>query len=231
MTETGLNPNLKTWQRITKNPDVVDNLYAISPELVGMFGNMGRFDNPFSYAVYGEFAAMELGPNKIPVRRKLKPDEIVRNNQIRDGWAEYWQARDVVEDRVIELGYSSLQVKDAEPLRKILDEAAAKLEQRYLAWGEERKLYMDKLPAFIQGARIIVSNAEIVEEDSTIAALSEYLQVRDFIASELKLTSNNEAREQLRQIGYGAAFKLRQKDIGFADMYDQYFDRDDFREI
>ena len=231
MTETGLNPNLKTWQRITKNPDVVDNLYAISPELVGMFGNMGRFDDPFSYAVYGEFAAMELGPNKIPVRRKLKPDEIVRNNQIRDGWAEYWQARDVVEDRVIELGYSSLQVKDAEPLRKILDEAAAKLEQRYPAWGEERKLYMDKLPAFIQGARIIVSNAEIVEEDSTIAALSEYLQVRDFIASELKLTSNDEAKEQLRQIGYGAAFKLRQKDIGFADMYDQYFDRDDFREI
>ena len=231
MTETGLSPNLKTWQRITKNPDVVDNLYAISPELVGMFGNMGRFDDPFSYSVYGEFASMKLGPNGIPVRRKLKPDEIVRNNQIRDGWAEYWQARDVVEDRVIELGYSSLQVKDAEPLKNILDEAASKLEQRYPAWGEERKLYMDKLPAFIQGARIIVSNAEIVEDDSTVAALSEYLQIRDYIASELKLTSNDEAREQLRQIGYGAAFKLRQKDIGFADMYDQYFDRDDFREI
>ena len=231
MTETNLSPNLKTWQRITKNPDVVDNLYAISPELVGMFGNMGRFDDPFSYSVYGEFASMKIGPNGIPVRRKLKPDEIVRNNQIRDGWAEYWQARDVVEDRVIELGYSSLQVKDAEPLKNILDEAASKLEQRYPAWGEERKLYMDKLPAFIQGARIIVSNAEIVEDDSTVAALSEYLQVRDYIASELKLTSNDEAREQLRQIGYGAAFKLRQKDIGFADMYDQYFDRDDFREI
>lgn len=231
MTETNLSPNLKTWQRITKNPDVVDNLYAISPELVGMFGNMGRFDDPFSYSVYGEFASMKIGPNGIPVRRKLKPDEIVRNNQIRDGWAEYWQARDVVEDRVIELGYSSLRVKDAEPLQNILDEAASKLEQRYPAWGEERKLYMDKLPAFIQGARIIVSNAEIVEDDSTVAALSEYLQVRDYIASELKLTSNDEAREQLRQIGYGAAFKLRQKDIGFADMYDQYFDRDDFREI
>ena len=231
MTETGLSPNLKTWQRITKNPDVVDNLYAISPELVGMFGNMGRFDDPFSYSVYGEFASMKIGPNGIPVRRKLKPDEIVRNNQIRDGWAEYWQARDVVEDRVIELGYSSLRVKDAEPLQNILDEAASKLEQRYPAWGQERKLYMDKLPAFIQGARIIVSNAEIVEDDSTVAALSEYLQIRDYIASELKLTSNDEAREQLRQIGYGAAFKLRQKDIGFADMYDQYFDRDDFREI
>lgn len=231
MTETNLSPNLKTWQRITKNPDVVDNLYAISPELVGMFGNMGRFDDPFSYSVYGEFASMKIGPNGIPVRRKLKPDEIVRNNQIRDGWAEYWQARDVVEDRVIELGYSSLRVKEAEPLQNILDEAASKLEQRYPAWGEERKLYMDKLPAFIQGARIIVSNAEIVEDDSTVAALSEYLQVRDYIASELKLTSNDEAREQLRQIGYGAAFKLRQKDIGFADMYDQYFDRDDFREI
>jgi len=231
MTETSLSPNLKTWQRITKNPDVVDNLYAISPELVGMFGNMGRFDDPFSYSVYGEFSSMKLGPNQIPVRRKLKPTETIRNNQIRDGWSEYWQARDVIESKVIELGYSSLQVNDAEPLRNILDDAAEKLEARYPAWGEERKLYMDKLPAFIQGARIIVSNAEIVEDDSTVAALSEYLQVRDLIASELQLTSDNDAREELRQIGYAAAFKLRQKDIGFADMYDQYFDRDDFREM
>lgn len=231
ITETGLNPNLKTWERITKNPDIVDSLYAIDPELVGMFGNMGRFDDPFSPAVYGEYAAMELGPNGIPVRRKLKPEEIVRNNQIRDGWTEYWQARDVVEERAIELGYSSLQVKEAEDLRNILDEAAAKLEARYPAWGEERKLYMDKLPAFIQGARIIVSKPELVGEDSTVAALSEYLQIRDYIASELKLTSDDDAREQLRQIGYEAAFKLRQKDIGFADLYDQYLDRDDFREI
>ena len=231
VTETGLNPNLKTWQRITKNPDVVDDLYAIDPELVGMFGNMGKFDDPFSYAVYSEFANMKLGPNGIPVRRKMKPEEIVRNNEIRDGWNDYWRVRDLVEEKVVSLGYSSLQVKEAEPLRNVLDNAAAKLTERYPAWGEERKIYTDKLPAFIQGARIIASKGNLVEEDSTVAALSEYLDIREMISSQLSLTSDRDTREQIKQVGYAAAFKLRQKDIGFADLYDQYLDRDDFREI
>jgi hypothetical protein len=57
--ETKLQPNLATWQKITKNKDLVNDLYAIDPELVGMFGNMGSFDDPFSYAVYGEFGALD----------------------------------------------------------------------------------------------------------------------------------------------------------------------------
>jgi len=122
-------------------------------------------------------------------------------------------------------------VNEAEPLRNILNDAAAKLTKRYPAWGEERKIYTDKLPAFIQGARIIASKGNLVEEDSTVAALSEYLDIREMISSQLSLTSDRDAREQIKQVGYAAAFKLRQKDIGFADLYDQYLDRDDFREI
>ena len=230
-TETKLQPNLKTWERIYSNKDLVNKLYAIDPELVGMFGNMGTFDDPFSRAVYGEFGSMKIGPNDARVRRQMKPDEIIRNNQIKDGWAEYWRVKDYVEDKAEQLGYSSLQVKEAAPLRDILDEAGIKLAERYPAWGEERKLYEDKLPAFIQGARIIVQNAELLDEDSTIRALNDYLLVREKISGLLADEKDKDTREQLKLIGYEAAWKLRQRDVGFADLYDQYLDRDDFRKI
>lgn len=229
--ETGLSPNLRTWQRITSNKETVDKLYSIDPELVGMFGNMGRFDDPFSYAVYGEFGRLKLGPTQVPVRRRLTPDEIVRNNEIKDGWADYWAVKDYVEDKAISLGYSSLQVQDAKPLRDELEKAEAKISERYPAWGEERRIYESKLEAFIVGARTMVENAELVNEDSTIAALADYLQVREEIVNALDGVTDRDQREALRQIGYKAAFDLRQRDIGFADFYDQYLSRDDFRKV
>jgi hypothetical protein len=230
-TETKLQPNLSTWQKITKNPETVDRLYAINPELVGMFGNMGSFDDPFSYSVYGEFQNMRIGPNQAKVSRKMTPQEIIRNNQLKDGWSEYWQVKDYVEEQVIKNGYSSLQVKDAEPFRQILEDAAVKLGERYPAWGEERKSYEDKLPDFINGARIIAENPELVGEDTTIATLRDYLEVREYVSDALKNTDDQDARDELKLVGYEAAWKLRQKDIGFADFYDQYLYRDDFRSI
>lgn len=230
-TETKLQPNLKTWQRISKNKDIVDKLYAIDPELVGMFGNMGTFDDPFSRAVYGEFGRMTIGPNDARVRRMMKPDEIIRNNQVKDGWTEWWQIKDYVEEKVIKLGYSSLQVDEAEPLRQILDRAASDIGAKYPAWAEERKSYDDKLPAFIQGARVIVQNGELMDEDPTVAALSDYLDVREYISEALSQTKDNDQRKQLKLIGYKAAWDLRQADVGFADFYDQYLYRDDFRKL
>ena len=230
-TETKLQPNLSTWQKITKNPDTVDRLYAINPELVGMFGNMGSFDDPFSYSVYGEFQNMRIGSNQSKVSRKMTPQEIIRNNQLKDGWSEYWQVKDYVEEAVIKQGYSSLQVKEAQPLRDILEEAAVKLSERYPAWGEERKSYEDKLPDFINGARIIAENPELVGEDTTVATLRDYLEVREYVSSALSNTDDQDSRDQLKLIGYEAAWKLRQRDIGFADFYDQYLYRDDFRSI
>lgn len=229
--ETKLQPNLETWQRITKNPDLVNNLYAIDPELVGMFGNMGSFDEPFSYAVYGEYAVSGIGPEGTKVRRRLTPDEIVRNNEIKDGWRDYWLVKDAAEQKAIDAGYSSLQVDDAADIRAVLDGAEAKIAERYPAWGEERKLYQDKLPAFIQGARIIAKNAELVGEDTTVAALRDYLQIRDKVAASLEGVRDKDLRKEIKEIGYAAAWKLRQQDIGFADFYDQYLSRDDFRKV
>lgn len=231
VTETKLRPNLATWERITKNPDLVDKLYNINPELVGMFGNMGSFDDPWSYAVYGEFSNMRLGPGQVRVRRKMTPEEIVKNNEVIDGWKAYWQVKDYVEDKAISSGFSSLQVKEAEGLRKVLDDAETEIAQKYPGWKLERDVYTDKLPDFIKGARIMVENAELINEDKTIAALADYLETREYIADALSRIDDRESREQLRQIGYAAAFELRQRDIGFADFYDQYLDRDDFRKV
>jgi len=229
--ETKLNPNLTTWARITKNRDLVNELYGISPELVGMFGNMGSFDDPYSYAVAGEYVGLSIGYDGKKISRKLRPDEINRNNEIADGWASYRKVKDAVEDRAIELGYSSLQVNDAEPLREILEKAEDDLKERYPAWRFERDQYADKLGLFINGARKIVENGAIMEEDSTIRALSSYLEIRDEVSSALSSQTDRETKEMIRQVGYAAAFKLRQQDIGFADFYDQYLFKDDFRRL
>jgi hypothetical protein len=228
--ETKLQPNLATWQKITKNPDLVDDLYAIDPELVGMFGNMGSFDDPFSYAVYGEFGSMRIGPEQTRVRRKMTPDEILRNNQIKDGWRDYWLVKDAAEEKAIQLGFSSLQVNDAEELRNIIDKAEAQISERYPAWGEERQIYTDKLPAILQGVNKIIQNADLVDEDSTVTALKDYMVIRQEIRNSLAETDDDSRRKEIKEIGYAAAFKLRQRDIGFADFYDQYLYRDDFRE-
>jgi len=229
--ETGLNPNLKTWSRIVENPSLVRDLYNINPELVGMFGNMGSFDDPFSYAVYGEFSGMKIGSDGKPVRSKLKPDQVLRNNQVVDGWSEYFQLMDAIESKVVQSGFSSLQVKDAQPLRDIRDETIALLSVKYEAWGQERSSYENSLPDFIVGARILVKNSTILNEDSTMRALSDYLTLREAISDKLSQTSDSDIRNSLKDIGYAAAFDLRQSDIGFADFYDKYLSSDDFRKI
>ena len=229
--ETKLNPNLKTWQRITKNKDLVADLYEIDPELVGMFGNMGSFDDPFSYAVYGEFAQHPPGRDGKPVRRKLRPKEIARNNEIRDGWTAYWKVKDYAEEKVLAAGLSSLQVKAAKPIRDSLEQSEALITQRYPAWGEERQVYTEKLPLFILGARKIVESARLMDEDSTVASLADYLQIREEISARLRNVNDPETRAQIREVGYAVAFQLRQQDIGFADFYDQYLARDDFRKV
>lgn len=229
--ETKLNPNLKTWQRITKNKDLVADLYDIDPELVGMFGNMGSWDDPFSYAVYGEYSRYSPGRGGEPIRRRLTPSEVARNNEIRDGWVTYWKVRDAAEEKVLAAGLSSMQVKEAKPISDWLDEAEKTIEQRYPAWGQERTIYTEKLPLFIMGARTIVQNSELMDDDSTVRTLSEYLQMREMVSGYLSNETNPDVRAKIREAGYATAFQLRQRDIGFADFYDQYLARDDFREV
>lgn len=231
LNETQLNPNLKTWQRITKNKDVVQELYALDPKLVGMFGNMGSWDDPFSYAVYGEYGQHSVDGTGKPVRRRLRPDEIARNNEIADGWRSYWKVKDYLEEKVAAAGLSSLEVDAAKPYKDILDNTEELLKEQYRAWGQERTFYVEMIPRFVQGARIIVQNGDIMEEDSTVRTLAGYMQVRDFVSQKLQDTTDQDAREQLKQIAYTAAFELRQQDIGFADFYDQYLARDDFRKV
>jgi hypothetical protein len=228
-TETRLQPNLKTWKRITENKDFVDRLYNIDPKLVGMFGNMGSWTDPFSYAVYGEFAGTTIGGK--PIRERLTPRELVGRNEIADGWRQWGIVKDAAEERAIQLGLSSLQVKGAQFLRDILDEAEAELKAKYPAWATEKEAYNAEWPKFIQGARLMVENADLLNEDPTVYALFQYLQVREAIVEKLKSVDNNDARKAIKELGYAAAFQLRQTDIGFADFYDQYLSSDDFRDI
>ena len=228
-TPTGLKPNLKTWERIYKNKDLVNQLNGINPKLVGMFGNMGSFEDPFSYAVYGEFTGTTIDGD--PIRKKLTPRQIVQNNEIADGWREWNVIMDAAEDKIFSLGLSSMQVDGASNIQDILRKAEDDLSKKYSAWGIEKETYSDNLGDFINGARIIVQNGDLLDEDSTVSSIRDYLQIREAIVEKLSTVDNNDARKAIKQIGWTAAFELRQNDIGFADFYDQYLASDDFREI
>ena len=228
-TPTQLKPNLKTWERIYKNPDMINQLNSVNPKLVGMFGNMGSFEDPFSYAVWGEYSGTYIDGK--PIREQLRPREIARNNQIADGWREWNIYKDTAENRAIELGYSSLQVDAAKNLRDMLAKVESDLSAKYPAWGEEKEDYESNLGDFIIGARIIVQNADLVDEDTTVSKIKDYLELREVVSAKLATVKDDKARKAIKEMGYAIAFELRQTDIGFADFYDQYLAFDDFREI
>lgn len=231
VSQYGVQPNLSTWQKIYKNPDLIGQLSNIDPELVGMFANMGSWDDPFSYSVYGEFKTMTIGDDGKPLRHSMTPEQIVRNNEIADGWRQWRLVTAGVEEKAAAAGFKSVQQKGAEQFQQILDDAEAELKTTYPAWGQEKEVYADKLPLFISGARLMVENGNLVGEDTTIRALSEYLKVRDYVARMKDRTDDRDTRAALNQIGYAAAAELRQQDIGFADFYDRYLVRDDFRVV
>ena len=231
--ETGLSPNLRTWDRITKNKDLVSELNRIDPKLVGMFGNMGNFDDPFSFAVYGEYFRHSVTPDGRPIARKLTPSEVADLNEVQDGWKAYFEIKDMIEEAAISKGYSGYTVKGAEPLEELLQQARGDIAERYPAWGFVQDSMTTMLPNYIRGARILVQNAELVDEDSTIEALAKYLNIREQTVDALSKIPENrtEERRQVKNLAYAAAFELRQSDIGFADFYDMYLDRDNFQKV
>lgn len=227
ISDTGLKPNLATWQKISKNPDIVRSLNDIDPQLVGMFGNMGSFDDPFSYSVYGEYRNMTIGDSGKPVSHQMTPDQIVKSNEIADGWRQWHQIKAAVEAKAVSMGETPTKLPDS--LQAIQDAAEQKLMAKYPAWGIEKQAYVDKFPLFLQGARIMVQNSALVNEDKSMSVLAEYLKIRDAVAAKKAQATGKESRAQIDQIGYQAAAALRNKDIGFADFYDQYLSKDDFR--
>ena len=227
ISETGLKPNLATWQKVQGNPDIVRELNNISPELVGMFGNMGNFDDPFSYSVYGEFRNMTIGDSGKSVSHQMTPDQIVKSNEIADGWREWHQVKAAVEEKAVQMGETPTKLPDN--LQAILDTSEKRLMSKYPSWATERQLYKDKLPLFLKGARVMVQNSALVNEDKSMSVLAEYMQIRDLVAAKKAATTDEDTKKQIDQIGYQAAADLRNKDIGFADFYDQYLSKDDFR--
>ena len=223
----GVQPTLSAWQKISGNPDLVEQLDGIDPELVGMFANMGSFDDPYSYSVYGEFKHMRIGDDGKPVRGQRSPDSLIRNNEISDGWREWTAFKEQINEQAVTAGFKSAQ--SSEEFKSILDEGEARLKERFPAWGDEKDVYTDKLPLFIKGARILVDNASLVNEDSTISALREWIQTRDYIAKQKDAAKGDDEKRQWVALGVEAAAVLRDSDIGFADLFDHYLSDDDFR--
>lgn len=227
--ETELSPTLATWQKITENPDLVDRLYEIDPSLVGMFGNVGNYDDPFSYSVYGEYRNMKIGNRT--VKQNLTPEQIVRNNEIIDGWNEHRAVKALLEDAAIRAGYTSINSKGAEAFKRELEDAEKQIAKRWPAWGDEQGTYTEMLPLYIKGSRILADNPDSVGEPEFTSTLREWLTIREQIAEAKAATNDDDLKREIVALGAEAAAALRDTNIAFADFYDRYLARDDFRTV
>lgn len=227
----GLQPNLSTWEKLQGNPELVAQLNNIDPQLVGMFANMGSWDDPFSYSVYGEFKNTTIGKDGKPIKDQLDPQALLKNNEVTDGWVAKRELESTLESQARLAGHKSLNVVGAKPWLDLLREGEERIAERYPLWGIEKETYKEQWPKFIAGARIIVQNKGLVGEDTTVGLIDQYLQLRDYIAGERAKTSDDDLRAQLTELGYQKAAELRGMDIGFADFYDRYLVYDDFREL
>lgn len=225
----GIQPTLSAWQKINSNPELVAELRAIDPALVGMFANMANFDDPFSYSVYSELGSLTFAGDGKPVRSQLTPEMLQRNNEIQDGWREWNLIVDTLNSEANKGGKKTYKSFDG--LEAIADREMAKLIERYPAWGQEKVAFEEKFPTFIVGARVLVQNATLVGESPTMKVLAEYLYLRDTIAYKRRSTDDDDKKAKLNELAYEYVEELRNKDIGFADLYDRYLARDDFRVI
>lgn len=227
--EYGIAPTLSAWQKINSNEDLMRELSELGPEVVGMYANIGSFDDPFSFSTYSELGNLTIGTDGKPVRSQRDPYSLWRNNQVMDGWDQWRGITEVLDDKAAKLGKDSYRHVPA--LVEIANREKSLLANQYPEWGKEKDFYEESWPRALAGARVLVANTGVIGEDSTLRVLAQYVELRDMIAERKSLTDDADLRRQLNEIAWKAVADMRNSDIGFADLYDRYLADDDFRVV
>jgi hypothetical protein len=227
---TGLDSNTQVFNNVNDNADLIKSLESVNPKLVGMLANIGSDEAPYSQAVSQEFSKFTVNGNK--VKEKLNPKEILAKNEIGDGWKIWTEVNDILDGRLRELGLSSVNVQGAEGLKAIQESERARLSLLYPAWGQAQESFSSNLGDYIYGLRAIVSDEKFNKlQPKAAIAINLYLNLREATGDAIRAASNNDEKEAIRQKAYSGIIQLRDSNIAFADLFDQFLDRDDFREV
>lgn len=230
---TGADATLKTFTNLKDNSKFVNELELINPRLVGLFANLGSEDAPYSQAVSQEFDKFEV--NGRAMKQNLSAAEIVRKNEIADGWREWTENKDMIEGRLRELGLSSVNLKApaSQHLKLIQEDKRAELAERFPAWGIQQETFTSQLGDTVNGLRMIAENDKFIKDQpKTVNAIQAYLNLREEVRAALQFATSDSDREYIRESAMAKATQIRDSSIAFSDLFDLYLeDKDDFREV
>lgn len=226
-----VNPNQRAYDRLTRDPKLIKSIArTYGEDAVGMYTNVGDWQQPFNRSVYNELRQQDVGG--MPVKEKMATDELIAANDVSEGWRQYFLTVDSFDEAAVNAGLGSYkEVKGSDDL---LEELRNDLGQKYPGFGViMSKDWEQNVKNRISTARLIVSEA--TEKDlagnQTIRVLSQYLDFREEVSGFLSLTEDADLRKKIREMAYVEVSGMRKSSIGFADFYDRYLENDDFRKV
>lgn len=231
----GVQASVDTVKAIKANKDLVAELYATEPALIGLVvNNPTGYD--FSQAAYEwEYATPVAPGTKQTFRGTSDPVEVQKKNEAKKGWIQYRQFMSTqIEPVLADRGLSSVRDRRAKDLAAMRDDFITKLGQSNIAWQDD---WLDtdgsKTNRVIRGLKAILENEKFIESNAdnpTWKSVAMYLSLREEVAAELdkrKVKSlRSKANVRLAEAFDAAVGQLKQQDIGFSDLYDRFLSND-----
>jgi hypothetical protein len=236
--KTRVQASIDASGNIIANKDLIASVFGDEPALVGLIvNNPSGYD--FSEAAYQyQYNTRVASGSTETFRGTVDPAEAQRRNNARLGWIQYRQVIEVLDAKLVERGLSSYSVKGAADLKAFKEAVVAKLATN--PDGSVSDWYIDYLD--VDGSKVlrVVNGFEKILADEnfmsrnvdnpTWKSVATYLKIRDVFATKLaqRQSGSLDAKSNTDlQLAYDLFVqKLKQDDLGFADVYDRFLSQD-----
>jgi hypothetical protein len=236
--KTGVQASIDASGNIIANKDLIASVFGDEPALVGLIvNNPTGYD--FSEAAYQYQYNTKVAPGSTETfRGTVDPAEAQRRNNARLGWIQYRKVIEVLDAKLVERGLSSYSVKGAADLKMVKEAVVSKLATN--PDGSPSDWYIDYLDVdgsktlrIINGFEKILNDKDFMSrnvDNPTWKSIATYLKFRDVFAAKLaqrqsgSLSANS--NKDLQLVYDVFIQKLKQDDLGFADVYDRFLSQD-----
>jgi hypothetical protein len=177
--------------------------------LAGASNLVGGFDSN----VYTLERGTAIGPGTTQTfRSSQNPLDAVKQNNVQDGWNEYWKAKDTLDAALQTAGITSINSAAAAPLKELKAQFVADLQSRNKDWADAYNSGTDGSTAlkFLAQAAEWVQQYPKLGERSDFRTLYEYMKARQIMQS------------ALAKIGVSTIDSQTAQKAGLTDLWDQY---------
>lgn len=232
---TGIGASIDDVTNAKKYSDLVAEVSAVNPKLIGLITSTGRGSYEFSQAAYMWQQENTVSPGSdLTFRGRQSPQESVKDTKINLGWIKYRSAISKLDTMLSDAGFTSYQQSGAEAYKMVKNNYIAQLGQENNDWYDDynstdRNKYQNVVKTF----DLALNNKKFMADhgnDPTWKSIKLFLDGRDQIA---QLLSKQEVKNidspsnlAIRLVYDNYIAGLKKDDIGFADIYDRYFVND-----